>query len=35
MDFIDMIRINGPGEYVIRVNFVGGGTYEKKLVITE
>lgn len=35
MDFIDMIKIKGPAEYVIRVIFVGGGTYERKLVITE
>ena len=33
-DFIDMVKINGVGEYKIKVSFVEGGTYEQKLVIT-
>ncbi|MBU0711704.1 hypothetical protein KKA87_07255 [bacterium] len=35
MDFIDMVKINGPGEYKIRVSFVEGGTFEKELSIVE
>jgi len=35
MDFIDMIQINGPGEYKVSVSFVEGGTYEKIVLIKE
>lgn len=35
MDFIDMVKINGVGEYKITVNFVEGGKHEQKLVISE
>ena len=35
LDFIDRVQINGPGEYIITVSFVEGGTFEKELVITE
>ena len=35
MDFIDMVKKNGIGEYKITVSFVEGGTYEQKLVIIE
>lgn len=35
MDFIDMVKITGVGEYKITVSFIEGGTYEQKLFITE
>jgi hypothetical protein len=35
MNFIDMVKIKGIGEYKITVSFVEGGTFEQKLIITE
>lgn len=34
MDFMNMVRLNGPGVYRITVSFVEGGRYEKRLVVT-
>ena len=34
-DFMDMIKISGPGEYKITVSFVDGGMYEKKLLTSK
>lgn len=34
-DYLDMIQLNGKGEYIIKVTFETGASYEKNLVITK